>query len=693
MDRNTFDALQNDALKSLRERRLSDLLSDIEGILSGCAEAWTVRESLEKLREEYGFMLGYMEQGVKDEKRGELYCKFLSRADDLLARAQHAFVSTADSSYFSTLAHRPNEGSDMESVFNRTLVSSPYDEAEAGRILMALENPNTPEALRLTLVSSITLSALCVFDKRKIWILGALMKNANVYIRSRAAVGFVLACIVHGERLARNVELKDIAKRWENDKNVRDLLRIVQIQLFVCSNTKRDSRKMRDEIIPGMMKAMKDKPLPEGIISLDDVEAELNPDWDMMNGDSEMSKHFGKLLKMQEYGADTFYTSFSSLMRHHPFWNDAANWFMPFSRSHKAFADNEQTCKLIDTVSPIFSQHTNISDTDKFSFIFMLSSLPTGNMTEQIKEQLAALDNFPPEKDSGEAGLDVSQLHVIRNYMHDLYRFFSLFRFPLPCPNPFDSEIMLHKTAFFTSLRKDKELTHELACYAFRDKDFQRADEYFQLLPPETLEAHDYEMWASALYNLRQYDEAAEYLERALLIQPQSVWALRLLSSAYVRSAQYDEALRVLNDWEHIAPDDVSMIQSMGECYVRLSKPQQALDKFFKLHYLRPDNRSRRAIAWCSMLTGKTEQASEYYTKLLLDSPIAEDYMNAAHCQLIMGNQKEAINLYRSYLRTKGEEFAASDFFTADKSLLLSNGLTETDLLLLRDVINQKPRT
>lgn len=689
MDKKTFESLHGDALTALGENRLLDLLSDIGAMLEACQEAWSIREQYEKLREEYGFMLDYVERGIEDESRSRLYDNFLERADYMLACVQHAYLTTSGNSYFSTIAHRTDLGLDPESQFYHCLTSAPYDKAEAQRMQAMLSDLNNPQEVRLIIISAITLSALCVYDWHKFIILAELMYDTDVKIRARSAIGFTLIALVHNDRLLRQPRVKEQMQHFAKDKATTDLLRVVQLQLFVSSYTKRDSRKMTEEIIPGMMSAMKDINQKNGIISLDDIEMEINPDWEKAAHNSDLQAQMRSLVEMQERGADTFYATFSNLVRHQAFWNDAANWFIPFTESHKAFSNDEQTRKTVKLLSPIFSQHS-FSDTEKFSLAFMFSSMPTSNISEQMKEQLAGLDNFGNEKESLATDAEEQLRRTVRSASQDLYRFFTLFRFPLPMANPFEGELLLQKLDVFSFLKDNGELTLAFANYTFHEHDYLRAAELFKLLPPQFFDAREYEMWAATCYNLMHYDEAAKHLERALLLRPDSVWSLRLLAGAHIRTKKYDEALRTLQDWEHLAPDDLTMLQNLGECYLRLSKPERALEKFFKLHYLRPDNRSRRAIAWCCMILGKMEQADDYYKQLLSNNPSATDMLNAAHCALIQAKRKEAVELYRRCLKANGKDFAESNFFSADEKLLFDNGIKKTDLLLIRDAVNRK---
>ena len=126
----------------------------------------------------------------------------------------------------------------------------------------------------------------------------------------------------------------------------------------------------------------------------------------------------------------------------------------------------------------------------------------------------------------------------------------------------------------------------------------------------------------------------------------------------------------------------------MGQCHISLGEPERAFDPLYKADYLQPDGKALRALAWCSLLTGKLDDATRYYDKILTLQPDASDWQNAGHTAWIAGNTSLAIERYKQSLKTAKQDFAASDFFVNDEALLLENGLTPQDLQMMRDVLN-----
>ena len=74
------------------------------------------------------------------------------------------------------------------------------------------------------------------------------------------------------------------------------------------------NRKLREEIIPAMMKTSKFNPNKFGIDKVEDLD-ESNPEWRAID------KTIGELAELEAKGADVYYSTFSSLKRF-PFFNE-----------------------------------------------------------------------------------------------------------------------------------------------------------------------------------------------------------------------------------------------------------------------------------------------------------------------------------------------------------------------------------
>ena len=445
---------------------------------------------------------------------------------------------------------------------------------------------------------------------------------------------------------------------------------------------------MREDIMPELLKAAhKLKDLTKGDLSnLAEInEAHLNPEWDADGEKSKISKKMHEFLEMQQRGSDTFYTTFAQISRQQAFFNDAANWFMPFSYSNPVFGSRGEAYSSMDAVF----NNRPVCDTEKYCMVFMLQSL-TDEQLHNLGDGVRKMSDIPEELmgtfDSGEEELQ----QQIRFYLQDLYRFFHLFRFRNEHNNPFKLDLSLISYAHLRPFFFSAPIALQFANSCFREELWKEALTFFMVIPPEQRTASVWEKMGYAEELWGFVSEAVEYYEEALRLHPDSVWTLRQLGRLNVAAGNYEEALDYYERLEALCPEDVDLLLRIGECYMSLHQPKLAFSVLYKADYLQPDGKALRALAWCSLLSGNLEQAETYYAKILALNPSASDYFNAGHSAWLNHNIAEAVHRYQASAESSKLDFVPSDFFDDDAWLLKEHGVTRNELLLMRDAINNK---
>ena len=528
-----------------------------------------------------------------------------------------------------------------------------------------------------------------MFDAYKIQLLLENVTSSVLKIRARALSGLVLGCILHYDRLSRHA---DLTARLQLLADVPDFCRdllTMQLQLMRTAWTKKDESKLRDEIMPDIYRAASkmtqgknlDFTNPDELANLD-----LNPAWASDEEVDNIGKKMQALADMREQGVDTFYTTFAQISRTHAFFSDIKNWFTPFSLQHSVFGDRGES---LSGLNGLFEMHA-AGDTEKFGMFLMIDQLSSGQLDgikqniRQINEQQAALQDKIHQTDAVQTIAE-----EIRFCMQDLYRFFSLYRYRDKDANPFASFLSMVDLPLFKPILQTKEALVLLGNYAFREQEWTLAVSLFQKLDatmqgPEILEKSGY-----CCQQLKEWDRAIIYYERANLMRPDSAWTLRQLSVVCVQAAQYDKALKVFKQLEMLEPENANILLRYGECLILVGESEAAFEKLFKSDYLHSDTRSTKALAWCSMLAEKYEQAEKYYKKLIdKEEAQAIDYQNAAHNAWLLGLLNEALARYRACLRLRKMDFAPADFFVEDVEFLNKRGKTNDDIQQMRDALN-----
>lgn len=171
------------------------------------------------------------------------------------------------------------------------------------------------------------------------------------------------------------------------------------------------------------------------------------------------------------------------------------------------------------------------------------------------------------------------------------------------------------------------------------------------------------------------------------LLNPESKWGIRKIAGCYRSLKQPAEALKYYRRYEVLNPDNLSIQISIGHCHLELKDYNEALKCFFKVDYL--DSKSQkawRAIAWCSFLTGKYDQARNYYKKVLDNQPNAQDFLNAGHTEWALQNIKGALNYYQQVVKMEEGNFNKfQELFDQDVEELIIAGIEQSEIILMLD--------
>jgi tetratricopeptide (TPR) repeat protein len=201
-------------------------------------------------------------------------------------------------------------------------------------------------------------------------------------------------------------------------------------------------------------------------------------------------------------------------------------------------------------------------------------------------------------------------------------------------------------------------------------------------------DAQFYQKLGYCLQKECDYSAAIDSYTKADILQPDSLWTMRHIAQCYRLMGNFEDALHYYIAAEEVAPENLTLLLQTGECLAILKRYEEAFARFFKVEYLDTNShRATRAIAWCSFLTAKDEQAQRYYDRLLQQEKVRhEDYINAAHVQWIAGNRSKAVELYK-----KAASMCSKEQFKQqmkhDEKILIERGASQFELMLLREII------
>ncbi len=693
----TFWQLYKRTINKLDERHLGEALELLQELANVLGD-WKLLDEVADVNSAYGLLLYYMEQGNNDPAREQQHTNFIAACYNIAEKAaqtERALV-TGTSAHMRSISEILKDMENLElknitsepceedankhvelytELFNASYDSFLWNDEAAAQAQEVIDSALIAENDKVLMASGLFINCLQAFDARKIIFFADNYSTATssmLRIRMLVAVAFTL--YTYRNRLfaypAITSKLKDLCNNPRFTTDMQNLQKLIIESL----STHEVDRKMREEIIPAMLKSHNFNPEKFGIDSLEEI-SESNPEW------KNFEQQVGKLAELEAAGADIYYSTFSTLKRY-PFFNNAANWLYPFEENHPGIPKQIRKTGLKGIANALLKSDV-LCDSDKYSFC-MLTTQMTDVQVNMIISQL-------PEMGGYDTAIAQTSESTCRNYLRNLFRFFYLYSGKSKPANPFETDMSLLDCNELAEAFKDKTEINKISAYAIKKGKYDMAISF--LLLSETKGFADSEVYQELGFcyqKKKSYFDAIAAYEKANALSGDSKWTLQHLAQTNRIVGNYKDALNYYRLLETAKGEDAKIAFRCGECLVHLESYDDAMHEFFKAEYLNPDmTAATRAIAWCSILTDDIKQARKYYDKLLLKEEQGEDLLNAGHAAWIDGDTKAAVELYsRAYAELKREEFLKR--MQSDKEILKTHGISNYDITFMSDIVIRK---
>lgn len=716
----------------LSEKRLAEAFAELRQTAQ-TLQNWQLNNRLDELEESYKYMIRYVADGCNDPQREEIHngitAKLMELAD---ITEQELTVQNSPKLYYETLrmerkyprslealleAYREcadkttlfyelpadKRDSDQErtllmekekaanAVFKHIWVTFPVTANEAGT-LDKLFADATAEIKELAMAATM-LSLLEHYSEHLLLsLLDLYAANAfnDASLSMKALCCALIAMHCHRETIQHSSAISlRIANIADSERGRRDIMTVF-LQFIRSRSTERISQKVRDELVPKLMKLSPEmrRKMRDGF-SDDIEEMAKNPDWQEMLNESGITDKMQELSRMQAEGSDVFLSSFARL-KSFPFFNDVANWFVPFTPRHssifRVFAGNSGSMLL-----SMVDRTGAFCDSDKFSFALSVATMPDQHrsmMMAQFDEQQEQVIN---EMAGSLPNPDKQRENIANKYVQSLYRFFNLFRCRNDFYNPFSTKLNLIDVPFVSEALSDTKSLRLIAEFYFSMQCYTDALSTFgKVLKQDSPTASDYQKTGYCHEQLKQYVLATADYEKVELLKPNDVWTLKHLALCYRAVNDTEKAIANYKRAETLQPDNVALANNIANCLLEGGRIEEALKYFFKVDYLASKGeRTMRPIAWCSFLIGNYSQSVDYYNRIIAKQPGANDYINRGHALLCSGQVKDAVASYMDAVdKSGGSEVLKT--LDDDRHYLLDAGVDKLTIALIFDKIRYK---
>lgn len=705
----------NRIIGSLDSKELKEAFVSLHSMISGL-QAFEFHEKQLELQDTYTYMLKYRLEGFKDPMHEQIYKSLLASAYELADKVKHqglkdisplAFYSKRRTSQkipqknFSELhaelsvpllakEDKIQYETALSALFQQIWISDLLTTDKAQGIREILLDDSLPFVVGCQIVSALWLGLQVAFDKEKLVLLFDALALHEQEIRIRALVCILLTLYIYRKRtwLYPQVMNRLDAVAESTPAFTKEIQTII-LRFILSRETEKITRKLQEEIIPEMMKLgpQINKKINLKDFTLEQVGDEMNPEWQEMLSKGSLGKKMEELSELQQEGADLMHSTFVHL-KSFPFFRDTANWFLPFTTEHSSFETGFMENGTGKEAFEMFTSTPFMCDSDKYSLFFTILNLPPdqrnmmlGQFSGQVAEMMEQNKQDLIEK-RGNAEFIVSR------YIQGLYRFYKLYPGHMEFDDIFTYTLDFHMLPVLKSFITDEESLTIIAEYYLQKKYFQDALPVYESLakadPQNDLLFQKIGYCRQMQGNIREALSAYLYAD---LLHPESKWVVRRIAGCYRTLKQPEEALKYYRRYEALTPDDLSIQLNIGHCLLELKEYSEALKYYFKVDYLdSKGNKAWRPIAWISFLTGKYDQARNYYKKIMDNQPTMQDYLNAGHTEWALQNLKEALNYYKkSVISESGDYYKFREQFDQDIPDLLIAGIEEEEIPLMLD--------
>ena len=721
------------AVNLLFDGRMKDALELLASMIE-TGGGYQLLDEIHNLQTSYHYMLQYMEQGMDDPERDQLFKDLRVKALNLANQIELSLLDEVENTEYHRLRKRLRQHPLLQDMASLLSILETYDDAislyeqtldeqkliddmltheAAIRDMFKLTWTNSrwttadkniaykylssellpPNDLSM-LVSAVTLSLFLCFDIEKVhWLMEAFY-HKDTQVRVRAQVGFLCVISLNSQYTSFYPSIQSrLSMMQEEIPHFASEMNATLMQLIWSQATERINKTMQEEIVPEVMKNIQKRtqhPTAEEI-----EEMEMNPDW-LFDQDPKLHNKMNKIAELQNEGGDINMVPFSRL-KSFTFFNELQNWLYPFYTMHS------EVIKTLGVhpegkhkMEMNFLKLGMFCDSDCYSMVMLMQQLPPGSANGAFsglpKEHMEEiLNNGGMEEYTMRAQTATS---IRRSYIQDLYRFLKLSPFKTEFTNIFEQDLNLNENQLFKPILHRADFLRSIADLLFKLENYEKAAyEYHQLVQMQEDGNDIYQKLGFCHAFLKNYQEAINCYQRALLISPANKWTLRHLAMCYrhIEDAPHEESC--YKELVEIAPDNLSYTYGLGRSLMEQEKYEEALPYFYKIDVMDENNiKAWRGIGWCSFILDKLEQAQKYYDKLTTSSkPDINDWLNAGHVAWCQGHIQQALQYYK-----KGAEAGAMgktipnpfyDMFKKDFDIMQKKGFSETDLLLMRELV------
>lgn len=574
-------------------------------------------------------------------------------------------------------------------LFSYILISPQWSEHEDVFFSELISFGKIEKNTAALLVSAIMIACMNVYDAHKFKSLVRIYKEAtDVNVKERALVGWVFSMVRTDKQFETDERKSVIADLCKSTPDALKELVELQKQIYFNIHSPEETARLQKDL----NELVSDRDVVSEFAKDDMEDSSLK---DILGTDNEkvekIEKYANKLRGLEESGVDVNFGGFSK-MKTFAFFHTFSNWFVPFYINHPALNAMMEEMAGCEKNIQIFVDRGCFCDSDKYSLAFAIEM--TVKDLPLIKKVVASSSPLPIDNEIKVQKADPTM--VRRLYLQSLFRFFKLCKMTTNLFDPFDAE--LSSMALFSSFSEFREDAFEPlklpVCYFFvKQKSYDRLAVVLRNchLKPDF---NYYMLNALASFHFYEdYDDTLDSLTSALLITPNSYFALKLLMRCYIKMQHYENAIDVCRRLIGFDKDTDDIKNKLAFCLLKNGDIAEGVQLLFELDYKFPNRVDiQRQLAWGLEHRGQLDKALTYFNKYIGKvsekwlSDNSEDLYNIGVTYLCLHDMENAAKYFAKYKKYSFSQGEIILIGRDDKALLDKYNITNVDVRLVNDL-------
>jgi tetratricopeptide (TPR) repeat protein len=567
---------------------------------------------------------------------------------------------SADLTAMTNPAYRAKAERIATDLFNCIFVTYPLKSDDIDTLISLMRNEIVPDYTKQLLTVAIYLGLNYFIDYQRIDLLLTLYEIGSRDVAAIALTAFhtIDETKYNDSKVMAHVKKISESGSWDSDITsvVIETARALSTLNGGISKVESIASESLNRVDGDFMARMKEQGVdmsdPEAVESFMSQEGIIN---------SETYDKIRDIQERQRQGDDIFIGTFAK-MRTMPFFNEMANWFMPFHLDHSAIADILMSTSNADTATSVADMVAAIPmmcDNDKYTMLLSLANIPASMREMAVsqmclgQEELAALSKS-----------DMDDRQMFRLSINRFYKNLNRFIKYSDKKSEFKNLINIHtEDLFLQDTHPDYTKIFDFLCERNFTVEAMQIMQHFE----ENDNPFEFKIDESSYYRLGRcalntsyYEEAIKYLTKAIESGTNDGEYYRYLAEACAKTHRIEGAIDAYRKAIEHTPDDLKLLKSYYNVINKTGDRQAQLDTLFHIEYLDADNLDIiRQIASLMIVVQDFSGAHSYYERIgKLTDYSKDDYRMMGHLALVEGDMNVALDYYiKAINKENGAEY------------------------------------